>query len=458
MSSGSDDAQVFSVSGLTREIRSLLEGHWQDLWVEGEVSNLRLQSSGHQYFTLKDAGAQISCVLFRGAASRNSLRLSEGMQVKAQGDLSVYEPRGQYQLVVRQLQNCGLGELQARFEALKRRLQAEGLFEAQRKQALPKIPQVVAVVTSPTGAALQDMLNVLTRRSPWLHLLVYPVRVQGQGAAAESVAALQALNAAEARHWPRPEVIVLARGGGSIEDLWSYNDEALARAIAASSIPVVSAVGHEIDFTIADFAADLRAPTPSAAAELLTEDAGQMRQFWDQIQGRLRLRLNEVMSRHDRHLEALGKGALFHGLRHAMQRADMDADGMEQRLGEAVSAALRRAAEQILYCERVLASRHPRSQLQELGHRLERLEAGMGQAILRGLERRGVAIESRAAMLRTLGPQAVLSRGYSMTLGEDGQPLRDAAQLRPGEVIRTRLERGELRSRVEPPQPEPRSP
>lgn len=449
MSGGSDDAQVFSVSELTREIRALLEGHWSDLWVEGEVSNLRVQSSGHQYFTLKDAGAQISCVLFRAAASRNALRLAEGMQVKLQGELSVYEPRGQYQLIVRLLQDCGVGALQARFEALKRRLHAEGLFDSHRKRALPRIPQVVALVTSPTAAALQDMLNVLTRRSPWLHLLLYPVRVQGQGAAAESVAALRALNHATEHGWPRPEVIVLARGGGSIEDLWSYNDEGLARAIAGSDIPVISAVGHEIDFTIADFAADLRAPTPSAAAELLAEDAAQMRQFWDQCEGRLRLRLNEVISRHERSLEALGKGALLHGLRHAVQRAEMDADALEQRLSESAQTVLQRAAEALLHCERVLAVRHPRSLLLEAGHRVESLGIGMAQTLSRSLERREAALSSRAALLRSLGPEAVLSRGYSMTLGEDGQPLRDAAALQEGQVITTRLQRGELRSRVE---------
>lgn len=447
MSSSGDDVEVFSVSALTREIRRLLEGRWIGLWVEGEVSNLRVQSSGHQYFTLKDEQAQISCVLFRGAASRNSLRLAEGMQIKVQGELSVYEPRGQYQLVVRLVQDRGLGALQARFEELKRKLQAEGLFDSSRKRSLPRVPRVVAVVTSPTGAALQDMVNVLSRRSPWLHVLVYPVRVQGQGAAAESVAALRALNRGDGQL--RPEVIVLARGGGSIEDLWSYNDEQLARAIAASAIPVISAVGHEIDFTIADFAADLRAPTPSAAAELLTSDAAQMRESWDQCEKRMKLRLHEVMGRYDQSIEAVAKGALLHGLRHALQRAQMDADSIELQLDDAVGSVLQGLGDRLLRVDRVLASHHPRGLIQEAVHQLERLGQAMGQQVSLRLERGQSLLESRTQLLRNLGPQAVLSRGFSMTLDESGQPIRDASGLRSGQLLLTRFEHGEARSRVE---------
>ncbi len=231
-----DETQVRSVSELTRAIRNTLEGEFGTVWVEGEISNHRLQDSGHHYFTLKDM------------AARSRVRLEDGLQLQVQGDLSVYEPRGQYQLVVKSVQAKGKGSLQAQFEALKRKLFEEGLFDEERKKLVPAFPSVVALVTSPTGAAIRDMLNVLTRRAPWVRVLVYPVKVQGAGAAEEIAAALEKLNSAEKLGLPVPDTIVVGRGGGSLEDLWAFNEEIVARAIAASEIPVVSAVGHEIDF------------------------------------------------------------------------------------------------------------------------------------------------------------------------------------------------------------------
>ncbi|MCX6854829.1 MAG: exodeoxyribonuclease VII large subunit, partial [Verrucomicrobia bacterium] len=235
---------VLTVTQLTREIREVLEGRIGTVWVEGEISNHRLQTSGHQYFTLKDGGSQISCVMFRGSASRSGARLTDGVQVQVQGEISVYEPRGQYQLVVKQVQMKGQGGLQAKFEALKKKLFDEGLFDQDYKQSIPKFPRTVALVTSPTGAAIQDMLNILTRRAPWVRVMIFPVRVQGQGVERETIRAIEMLNAAEQFGLPRPETIVIGRGGGSIEDLWAYNEESLARAIFVSRIPIISAVGH----------------------------------------------------------------------------------------------------------------------------------------------------------------------------------------------------------------------
>ncbi len=269
-------AKVLTVAELTRSIRGLLETRFGSVWVQGEISNHRAYASGHQYFTLKDQRAQISCVIFRDTLPPGSPPLSDGAQVQVFGQITVFEARGQYQLSVQIVQARGLGLLQAKFEALKRRLEAEGLFDPARKRALPKFPRRIGIVTSPSGAAIRDMLNVLSRRAPNVEVLINPVRVQGTGAAAEIAAAIHEFNRA-GTPWQPVDLIVLARGGGSIEDLWEFNEEIVARAIFASGLPVVSAVGHEIDFTIADFVADLRAPTPSAAAELIVADIAGVR-------------------------------------------------------------------------------------------------------------------------------------------------------------------------------------
>src|ERR1700704_4377003 len=268
--------KVLSVSELTRSIRGILETKFGAVWVQGEVSNYKLHPSGHQYFTLKDARAQIACVIFRNTMTPLRQPVADGAQVQVYGNVSVFEARGQYQLSVQILQPLGLGLLQAKFEALKRKLDAEGLFAAERKRALPKFPRRIGIVTSPSGAAIRDMLNVLRRRAPWLQILISPVRVQGTGAAAEIAVALREL-ATPNEGWPPLDLIVIARGGGSMEDLWEFNEEMLARAIVDLGVSIVSAIGHEIDFTICDFVADLRAPTPSAAAELIAPDIVDLR-------------------------------------------------------------------------------------------------------------------------------------------------------------------------------------
>src|SRR6202521_4927963 len=273
-------SKVLTVSELTRSIRGTLETKFGAVWVQGEVSNYKLHPSGHQYFTLKDARAQIACVIFRNTMAPLRQPLADGAQVQVYGNVSVFEARGQYQLSVQILQPRGLGLLQAKFEALKRKLEAEGLFAAERKRALPKFPRRIGIVTSPSGAAIRDILNVLKRRAPWLQILINPVRVQGSGAAAEIAVAIREL-ATPNENWAMVDLIVVTRGGGSIEDLWEFNEEIVARTIADVAIPIVSAIGHEIDFTICDFVADLRAPTPSAAAELIVPDVIDLRRHID---------------------------------------------------------------------------------------------------------------------------------------------------------------------------------
>src|SRR5438876_2204184 len=264
-------SKVFTVGELTRQIRGTLETKFGAVWVQGEISNYKLHPSGHQYFTLKDQRAQIACVIWRDTMLPPRQPLVDGTQVQVYGTVTVFETRGQYQLNVQILQPRGVGMLQAKFEALKRKLQAEGLFAPERKRSLPKFPQRIGIVTSPSGAAIRDMLNVLRRRAPWLQIWISPVRVQGTGAAQEIAVAIREL-AAPNDAFARVDLIVVTRGGGSIEDLWEFNEEIVARAIFNSAVPIVSAVGHEIDFTICDFVADLRAPTPSAAAELIVPD------------------------------------------------------------------------------------------------------------------------------------------------------------------------------------------
>jgi exodeoxyribonuclease VII large subunit len=300
-------AKVLTVSELTRSIRGTLETKFGAIWVQGEVSNYKLHPNGHQYFTLKDARAQIACVIWKDTVLPGR-PLRDGARVQVYGKVSVFEARGQYQFAVQIVEAFGFGALQAKFEALKRKLEAEGLFDAARKRALPKFPRRIGIVTSPSGAAIRDILNILRRRAPWLSILISPVRVQGTGAAQEIAVAIRELATPNEKFAP-VDLIVIARGGGSIEDLWEFNEEVVARTIASMNVPIVSAIGHEIDFTIADFVADLRAPTPSAAAELIVPDIVDLRRHigaWSRGIGReLRNRLRDAQQQLDHARETL---------------------------------------------------------------------------------------------------------------------------------------------------------
>jgi exodeoxyribonuclease VII large subunit len=440
--------QVLSVTQLTREIREVLEGRIGSVWVEGEISNHRLQTSGHQYFTLKDAGSQVSCVMFRGAA-RAGMRLTDGAQVQVFGTISVYEPRGQYQLVVRQVQMKGQGSLQARFEALKRKLYDEGLFDEEHKQPIPKFPRVVALVTSPTGAAIQDMLNILTRRAPWLRVMVYPVRVQGAGVEKETIAALRVLNDATYHGLPEPDTIVIGRGGGSIEDLWAYNEESLARAIFESRIPVISAVGHEIDFTIADFVADLRAPTPSAAAELLAPDLSELRRFFDTAASRLQSRVETILGHHEQVLDLTAKGALLHEPQRFLEQAEQHMDDLATQLSSGAREQLRALEDRLVESHQILTQHHPRVRINESAHQMEIQATRLRQTLEHRLVRLEDRLAARTDLLRHIGPESILARGFSYTVTADGQSLRHAKNVKAGDELITRLHEGTVRSVVE---------
>jgi len=444
------DPEVLSVSQLTKQIRALLEDRVGDVWVEGEISNLRVQSSGHQYFTLKDESAQISCVLFRGAGTRLGAPLRDGQQVQVYGDLTVYEQRGNYQIIVRSLQPKGLGSLQARFEALKLKLKEEGLFDSQYKQPIPRFPRCVALVTSPTGAVIRDMLNVLSRRAPWVRILVFPVRVQGQGAEVEIARAIQLLNQAEEIGLPRPDTIVVGRGGGSLEDLWSFNEELVARAIFVSEIPVVSAVGHETDFTIADFVADLRAPTPSAAAELLAPDITELNRHFDSIEKTLRHRVGTALDHHQRVLELTAKGSLAREPQRRLRDAEQEVDELEARLLRSMEAVWRALSDDLNQKERVLQRYHPQSVLAEAGHRVAMLKQRLSASVRQKLDQSAASMGAMQKLLSTLGPDAVLARGFSMTTDSKGRVVTDASQVRTGDLLITKVAEGRISSVVTP--------
>lgn len=442
-----DTPKVDSVSQLTRRIKQLLEDGVGTVWVEGEVSNHRKQTSGHHYFTLKDAGAQLACVLFKGNAAGLKVPLDDGLAVQVYGDVTVYEARGQYQMIVRQVRPSGVGALQARFEALKRRLYEEGLFDEDRKQTIPRFPSTVAIITSPTGAALQDMLNVLRRRSPWLRVLVFPVRVQGAGAAEEIASALHGLQ--KTNHGlPRIDTVVLARGGGSLEDLWAFNEEIVARAIAVCPLPVISAVGHEIDFTIADFTADLRAPTPSAAAELLAPDGVELNATLQQHRATLTRRVQQALQTWRRELELMARGPLSRESDRVLLPWRQRVDDAAASLHDTVALLLAERHHQLTGLAHQLERRRPDHLIAERRARLalqrERLESRLHTA----LATRRHALDSCRDQLHALGPQAVLSRGFSYTQNHAGKLVRDARELQPGEEFTTHLGHGRVRGVV----------
>ena len=443
------NSSILTVTQVTRRISRALEERIGTVWVQGEVGNLRRQASGHSYFTLKDAGAQLACVLFRGSQHGGMPRLEDGQMVQAFGEIGVYEPRGQYQLIVKDLVESGRGELQLRFEALKRRLAAEGLFDADRRRPLPKFQLCLGLVTSPSGAALRDMLQILARRAPWIHVLIFPVRVQGAGAELEIAAGVDLANGVSGRGTiPAIDAVVVARGGGSIEDLWCFNEEIVARAIVRSGIPVVSAVGHEIDFTIADFAADVRAPTPSAAAELLAPDRGE----WSRRLGALHRTLVQQMQRRLGHARALldlhRRGGLSREPRRLLMRDSQRVDILAADLASGGERRLAVEREKVAHLSWRLDQLRPERRLERQRHRTVQLSARLAQL----MERRMAAVDEcqrrLAAVVKTLGPAAVLQRGFSFTTGPQGRAIGSAAEVGPGDRLRTHFADGVVDSEV----------
>jgi exodeoxyribonuclease VII large subunit len=417
-------SKIFTVSELTRSIRGVLETKFGAVWVQGEISNYKLHPSGHQYFTLKDQRAQIACVIWRDTIAPLRQPLVDGTQVQVYGTVTVFEARGQYQLNVQILQPRGVGLLQAKFEALKGKLQAEGLFAPERKRPLPKFPRRIGIVTSPSGAAIRDMLNVLQRRAPWLQILINPVRVQGTGAAQEIAVAIREL-ATPNEHWRPLDLIVVTRGGGSIEDLWEFNEEIVARAIFHSAVPIVSAVGHEIDFTICDFVADLRAPTPSAAAELIVPD------------------VVDLQRRIDGCTRALA-GQLLNRARDAQQRLDHAREILQRCLAHKIDSYKRG----LLHTARTLQARSPARELLMRRNRFADLHRRLVACPSRLIENAGHRFRRVEGILRVLGPDATLRRGYSITMNERGKIIRTIAAVRPNMKIRTRVSDGEFGSEI----------
>jgi len=417
-------SKIFTVGELTRQIRGTLETKFRAVWVQGEMSNYKLHPSGHQYFTLKDQRAQISCVIWRDTIAPPRQPLVDGTQMQVYGTVTVFEARGQYQLNVQILQPRGVGLLQAKFEVLKRKLEAEGLFAQERKRPLPKFPRRIGIVTSPSGAAIRDMLNVLRRRAPWLQILINPVRVQGTGAAQEIAVAIRELGLPNERFAPL-DLIVITRGGGNIEDLWEFNEEIVARAIFNSIVPVVSAVGHEIDFTICDFVADLRAPTPSAAAELIVPDTIDLQR---RIDGCARMFSRQLLNR----------------MRDAQQRLDHSREILQRCLAYKVDSYKR----SLLHITRALQARSPARELMMRRNRLADLHRRLVACPERLLETARRRFQHMEGILRVLGPDATLRRGYSITTNERGKIIRTIGAVRPKMKIRTRVSDGEFGSQT----------
>lgn len=417
-------AKVFTVSELTRSIRGTLETRFAAVWVQGEISNYKLHPSGHQYFTLKDQRTQISCVIWRDTMVRQRQSPADGAQVQVYGSVTVFEARGQYQLNVQILQPRGVGLLQAKFEALKRKLEAEGLFSQERKRALPKCPRRIGIVTSLSGAAIRDVLNVLRRRAPWLQILINPVRVQGIGAAQEIAVAIRDFTRPNEMFAP-VDLILVTRGGGSIEDLWEFNEEIVARAISHSAIPVVSAVGHEIDFTICDFVADLRAPTPSAAAELIVPD------------------VIDLQRQLDRCSRTLGR-QLLSRIRDVQQRLDHGRENLRRCLAHKIEGYKRG----LDHAVRVMQARSPMRELMMRRNYVADLRRRLLASPVRVIENARHRFSRIEGILRVMGPEATLRRGYSITTNDGDQIIRTTAAVTSKSRIRTRVSDGEFDSEV----------
>ncbi|MFH1033621.1 MAG: exodeoxyribonuclease VII large subunit [Pseudomonadota bacterium] len=433
--------QVLTVSELVGQLKKLAEERFDFVWVEGEVTGLRRPGSGHVYFALKDQEAQLRAVLFRHQAALMRFALEDGQRVLCQGRLSLYPARGEVQLVVDSLEPRGAGALALAFSQLRRRLEAQGLFDEERKRPLPDLPRRVAVVTSPSGAAIHDFLQVLHRRFDRLEVAIYPVPVQGHEAAPAMVRALSDLAA-----WGWPEVIVLTRGGGSPEDLWAFNDEDLAHAIAASPIPIISAVGHEVDVTIADLVADLRAPTPSAAAELLARPRADLAAQLASLRARLARSGQGMVGQRRRDLQGLLK-ALGDPRRRLIDRR-LRLEDLLSRAGQGLRGLIHRRHRQLTDRRLGLLGRRPDRHLRELESRRRELAQRLAAAGVLAVTRRRAALQEGLAGLRALSPLAVLGRGYALAQDQQGRLLRRAEQARVGELIRVRLARGRLAVRV----------
>ena len=443
------EKSVLTVSQLTRKIRNLIEYRVGEVWVEGEISNLRKQASGHQYFTLKDQGSQLSCVLFRGNVAKLNVDLEDGQEIQLFGDVTVYEPRGNYQLIVRQAQLKGLGALQAKFEALKDKLNEEGLFDPERKQPIPTFPNTICIITSPSGAAIRDILSVLKRRAPWVKIILYPVLVQGNSAANEIAEAIHNIE-----NWTQEgkisiDTVLLTRGGGSLEDLWPFNEEKTARAISSLSLPLVSAIGHEIDYTISDFTADMRAPTPSAAAELIAPDSQEIRNQLHSINKSLSYRITDTLDRWKERLDYLGTNTLINEPQRILADLDQSIDLKTDSLKSALINSLREKKDSMNTLRNRISMCHPAKQLETVLGQFKILDNRLQNATQSFINRSNERCEKAAVAIKALGPDSVLDRGFSLTQDKDGKLITSIKNVNSGDKLETQVSDGIINTTVD---------
>ncbi|HCR9768198.1 TPA: exodeoxyribonuclease VII large subunit [Citrobacter koseri] len=439
----SQTSSIFTVSRLNQTVRLLLEQEMGQVWISGEISNFTQPASGHWYFTLKDDTAQVRCAMFRNSNRRVTFRPQHGQQVLVRANITLYEPRGDYQIIVESMQPAGEGLLQQKYELLKAKLQAEGLFDQQYKQPLPSPAHCVGVITSKTGAALHDILHVLKRRDPSLPVIIYPTAVQGDDAPGQIVRAIERANARS-----ECDVLIVGRGGGSLEDLWSFNDERVARAIFASRIPVVSAVGHETDVTIADFVADLRAPTPSAAAEIVSRNQQELLRQIQSAQQRLGMAMDYYLANRNRRFTQL-----FHRLQQQhpqlrLARQQTMLERLRQRMNFALDNQLKRAASRQQRVLQRLNQQNPQPRIYRVQTRIQQLEYRLAENVRARLSATRERFGNAVTHLEAVSPLSTLARGYSVTTATDGKVLKQTRQVKAGDVLTTRLSDGWVESEV----------
>lgn len=440
------DAKVYSIKEITRYIKMKLESDYAlgDVWVRGEISNFTHHSSGHMYFTLKDPDSRLKCIMFASHNQRLPFKPKEGAKVLARGNFSVYERDGNYQFYVMQMQPDGIGSLYLAYEQLKRKLEDEGLFAASRKRPIPKFPKAVGIITSPTGAAVRDIMITLQRRHPSVPVLLFPVLVQGTGAAPAIVKAIETMN-----RLAEVDVLIVGRGGGSLEELWAFNDERVARSIAASEIPVISAVGHETDFTIADFVADLRAATPTAAAELAVQNVQELRAQLAQTNARLAQALKAAVRTRSERLIRLRRSPVFVNPRRYMLQQAERLDRLKERLEQRTVRRVERGRERWLRVQAKLASVHPGERAANEAKRVETLTRRMESAMSAAMKERQMTLVSAMKQLDALSPLKVMSRGYSLVYDEaEKRLLKSIKDVQPGDIVKVKLADGQLDCQV----------
>ncbi|HGX4318245.1 TPA: exodeoxyribonuclease VII large subunit [Escherichia coli] len=439
----SQSPAIFTVSRLNQTVRLLLEHEMGQVWISGEISNFTQPASGHWYFTLKDDTAQVRCAMFRNSNRRVTFRPQHGQQVLVRANITLYEPRGDYQIIVESMQPAGEGLLQQKYEQLKAKLQAEGLFDLQYKKSLPSPAHCVGVITSKTGAALHDILHVLKRRDPSLPVIIYPTAVQGDDAPGQIVRAIELANKRN-----ECDVLIVGRGGGSLEDLWSFNDERVARAIFASRIPVVSAVGHETDVTIADFVADLRAPTPSAAAEMVSRNQQELLRQIQSVQQRLGMAMDYFLANRTRRLTLLHHRLQQQHPQLCLARQQTALERLQQRMNLAIDSQIKRTNKRQVRLLQRLNQQNPQPRIHRVQSRIQHLEHRLAEHVHSRLSAMRERFGNAVTHLEAVSPLSTLARGYSVTTVTDGKVLKKVKQVKTGDVMTTRLEDGWVKSEV----------